>query len=108
MEPHLLKLVTIITEAVIEQELIRELNNLGVSGYTVTDARGKGHRGVRDTGWEHGANIRVEVLCEDRLAKAIADSLKERYYENYAMIFFISDVEVPQPERFKGEGGETS
>lgn len=107
MQPHSRKLVTIITEAVIEKELIQELEKLGVSGYTITDARGKGHRGIRSSGWEHGANIRVEVVCEDRLATAIADCLKERFYENYAMILFITDVNVLRPEKFKGAEGTT-
>lgn len=108
MQPQSRKLVTIITEAVIEKELLQELAQLGVSGYTITDARGKGHRGVRNTAWEHGANIRLEVVCDDRLAKAIADHLKERYYENYAMIVFITDVEVLRPDKFSGGGGGQS
>lgn len=94
------KLVTIITEAVIEKELIESLENLGVTGYTITDVRGKGHRGVRNTGWEHGANIRIDVVCEDSLSKAIANCLKEHYYENYAMILFVADVDVLRPEKF--------
>jgi len=108
MQPHSAKLVTIITEAMIEKDLIDELEQLGAPGYTITDARGRGHRGARDTGWEHGANIRIEVVCDERLAEAIADCLRERYYENYAMILFISDAEVLRPEKFKSEKGETS
>lgn len=107
MQPHSRKLVTIITESVIEKEITQEIEKLGVSGYTITDARGKGHRGVRNAGWEHGSNIRVEVVCEDRLAKAVADHLKERYYENYAMILFITDVNVLRPEKFNREEGTT-
>lgn len=102
MQPESRKLVTIITETVIERELIQELEKLGVSGYTISDARGKGHRGVRNTGWEHGSNIRIEVVCDDSVASAIAASLRERYYENYAMILFIVDVEVLRPEKFRG------
>jgi hypothetical protein len=41
-------LLTVITEAAIEQTLLRDLDRLGVRGYTVTDARGRGGRGVRD------------------------------------------------------------
>lgn len=100
MQPFSRKLVTIITEAMIEKELIAALEKLGVSGYTITDARGKGHRGVRDAGWEHGANIRMEVVCEDTLAQTIAAHLKEHYYINYAMILFVSDVNVLRPEKF--------
>lgn len=101
MQTHTRKLVTIITEAVIEDELGQELERLGVSGYTITDARGKGHSGSRNTGWEHGANIRVEVICEEALAVSIVDCLEERYYANYAMIIFLTDVDILRPEKFK-------
>jgi len=104
MQRYPRKLVTIITEAVIEKDLVLELEKLGVSGYTITDARGKGHSGVRNTGWEHGANIRVEVVCDDGLADALADNLKKRCYENYTMILFVTEVDVLRPEKFKGEG----
>lgn len=100
VQPFSRKLVTIITEAVIEKELIAALVKLGVSGYTITDTRGKGHRGARDAGWEHGANIRVEIICKDSLAQTIADHLREHYYRNYAMILFVSDVDVLRPEKF--------
>lgn len=94
------KLVTIITEAVLEHELVREIEGLGARGYTVTDARGKGGRGVRNAGWEHSANIRIEVVCDDDTAREIATVLKQRYYADYAMILFIGDVEVLRPEKF--------
>lgn len=44
-------LFTVITEATLEQPLLRELDRLGVRGYTISDARGKGNRGVRDAAW---------------------------------------------------------
>lgn len=94
------KLVTIITEALIEKELVAVLEQLGISGYTITDARGKGHRGMRNAGWEHGANIRVEIVCEDKLADLISMQLKKDFYSDYAMILFMSDVKVLRPEKF--------
>ncbi len=101
MEMVTRKLVTIITEAVIEKVLIGELDNLRVSGYTITDARGKGHRGLRSAGWEHGANIRIEVICDEAMADSIAVKLKEQYYENYAMVLYVSDVRIMRPEKFQ-------
>ncbi len=94
------KLVTIITEALIENELVHELDQFGASGYTITDARGRGQRGVRNAGWEHGANIRIEVVCDEPLSLKIAEHLRERYYDNYAMILFVGDVWVLRPEKF--------
>ncbi len=100
MESHARKLVTIVTEALIEKEIVNELQSLGASGYTITDARGRGHRGIRNAGWEHGANVRIEVVCDEQLAATIAATLRERYYGNYAMILFLSDVTVLRPDKF--------
>lgn len=100
MESFPKKLITIITEAVIEKELLSVLEQLGASGFTITDARGKGHRGMRSAGWEHGANIRVEIICDDKLASAIALRLKSDFYNDYAMVLFMSDVAVLRPDKF--------
>ena len=94
------KLLTIVTEAALEHELVRELERHGAHGYTVTDARGRGSRGIRNAGWDLSANIRIEVVCAADTAYTIAAALRERYYDNYAMILFIGDVEVLRPEKF--------
>lgn len=93
------KLLTIITEAVIEKDIIAAIEHLGMSGYTITDARGKGHRGARNAGWEPDANIRIEVVCEESLAQTIAAHLKEHYAKDFAMILFVSNVDVLSPEK---------
>ena len=94
------KLLTIVTEALLEQRMVRELERLGARGYTITDARGKGGRGIRDAGWESSGNIRIEVVCESATATAIAAHLQDQYYDNSAMILFIGDVEVLRPGKF--------
>ena len=93
-------LLTIVTEAALEHDLVREIERLGANGYTVTDARGKGGRGIRNAGWNQIANIRIDVVCTAETAHVIAAALRERYYDNYAMILFIGDVEVLRPEKF--------
>lgn len=95
------KLVTIITESILEAKLVEDLEGFGIRGYTITDARGKGQRGVRDAGWDASANIRIEVVCEATTASEVASYLKQHYYENYAMILFSSDVEVLRENKFK-------
>ncbi len=97
---HLRKLLTVITESALEKDLCSDLESLGAHGYTVTDARGKGHRGVREAAWDPSGNIRVEVVCTKETACAIAEHLKAKYYSNYAMILYLSDVEVLRPEKF--------
>lgn len=100
MNSSMRKLLTIITEAALESVLIKDLERLGVRGYTITDARGKGSRGVRSAAWDASSNIRIEVVCDAATAEAIAAHLQARYYENYAMILFVSDVAVLRPEKF--------
>lgn len=97
---HTRKLVTIVTEAVLEATLVRELDELGAPGYTITDARGRGSRGTRSAGWDLAGNIRVEVVCGAEVAQAIATRLRERYYDDYAMILFTCDVEVLRSAKF--------
>ena len=94
------KLVTIITESVLEAELCEFLGGLGVSGYTVTNARGSGSRGVRSAGWAASGNVRIEVVCSKELAAELAQKVSEKYYAHYAMILFESDVRVLRPDKF--------
>ena len=94
------KLLTVICEARLESRLAEDVMRLGAHGYTVTDARGRGARGVRNAAWDSAANIRLEVVCEEQVAQRIAEHLKKNYYDNFAMILFSVDVEVLRPERF--------
>jgi len=98
---HVLKLLTVVTESALEASLVRDIERLGASGYTISNARGKGHRGVREADWEAESNIRVEVVCDEGTARRIAAHLQQRYYDNYAMILLLSDVEVLRPEKFR-------
>jgi len=94
------RLLTIVTEAVLERELVAEIEALGVRGYTITDARGKGSRGRRQSDWAQEGNIRVEVICEAELAERVAGHLRDRYYDHYAMVLFLQDVSVLRPDKF--------
>ncbi len=100
MNAYPFKLVTIITEAALEKNLINDIEQLGVKGYTVTDARGKGSAGTRHGGWDASANIRLETICDVQIAKNIAEHLQKKYYDNYAMVLFTSDIEVLRPGKF--------
>ena len=100
MELTARKLVTIVTEAALEDTLVRDIETLGAKGYTITDARGKGGRGKRDATWAPHANIRLEVLCSADTAIAICTALRERYSDNYSMVIYVGEVDVLRPEKF--------
>jgi hypothetical protein len=100
MEQFPRRLLTVVTEAALERELVAEFESLGVRGYTITDARGKGGRGRRHSDWAQEGNIRIEIVCDTPLAERVATRLRERYYDHYAMILFLQDVSVLRPDKF--------
>ncbi len=100
MSGEIRKLLTIITESALESDLSEVIPRLGAHGYTIVDARGRGSRGVRDAGWSSNSNIRVEVICDAATAERITGYLREHYYRDYAMVLYLSDVEVLRPEKF--------
>ncbi|RMA81279.1 P-II family nitrogen regulator [Umboniibacter marinipuniceus] len=93
-------LITIVTEASLENKLSKELDDFGVHGYTITDARGKGARGLRSGDWDVESNIRIEVICSELIARELMNLLQERYYDNFAMITYSHEVFVLRPEKF--------
>jgi hypothetical protein len=100
MEQFNRRLLTIVTEAILERELLAEFDALGVRGHTITEARGRGGRGVRKSDWSQDGNIRIEIVCEPAVAERVAARMRERYYDHYAMILFMQDVSVLRPEKF--------
>lgn len=96
------KLLTIVTESSLEARLVADLERLGASGYTITEGRGKGRRGVRNADWDQAGNIRLEVVCDAASAAAISAHLEKTYFEHYAMILFAADVQVLRSGKFQG------
>ncbi|CAN5785062.1 nitrogen regulatory protein P-II [soil metagenome] len=94
-----LKKVTIIAEAVLEDRLLREVKELGSRGYTLTEVRGEGSRGVRASEWE-GKNIELELLVSAQVADALLDHLAAHYFEHYAVVAYVGEVEVVRGERY--------
>ena len=92
-------LLTIYTEAVLETNLVKDIEALGAPGYTITNARGKGSHGLREASWEANSNIRIEILCSNDVAQEISSHLKKNYFDNYAMVAFTTCVDVLRPEK---------
>ncbi len=93
-------MITIVTESALERALVTELELLGVRGFTITDARGQGSRGLRQSDWAQASNIRVEVVCDPAVADGIAGRVREKFYDHYAMILFMQDVSVLRSDKF--------
>ncbi|MES2820217.1 MAG: transcriptional regulator [Pseudomonadota bacterium] len=100
MPAHTRTLLTVICEAALEKKLLADLESLGAPGWTLSDARGRGSRGVRSAGWDTEGNIRLEVICSREIAERIAQHLQAKYYANFAMVCYLAEVQVLRPEKF--------
>jgi hypothetical protein len=100
MDAHIRTLLTVICEAALEKKLVADLEQLGAPGWTISDARGRGGRGVRSAGWDTEGNIRVEIICARDIAERLASHLQDRYYANFAMVCYLAQVEVLRAEKF--------
>lgn len=94
-----LKIVTIVTERILEDRMLRALDDLGAKGYTLTQATGRGSRGVRASEWE-GPDTRIETLVSAEVAERIMAHVAEHFFEHYAVIVYAQDAEVVRGEKY--------
>ncbi|HYA63643.1 MAG TPA: hypothetical protein VED66_10585 [Candidatus Sulfotelmatobacter sp.] len=94
-----MKRVTIIGDETVKYRLVEEIHDLGARGYTHYVVHGEGEHGVRP---RHGepANVKLEVITTPEAAQRILEHLAQHYFDNYAMIAFLDDVEVLRGEKF--------
>ena len=94
-----LKLLTIITEGLLKEEMITLIRRHGATGYTISRSEGEGSRGVRAHDWE-GPNLRLECITSEQTANLVLEELGRVYFEDYAVIAWISDVTVLRGDKF--------
>jgi hypothetical protein len=87
-------LLTILSEAVLEDTLIDEIMLLGAKGYTISEARGRGTHGLRTGKWSAGGNIRIEVIGDHDLCSSIVKRLQAGYERDYGLLMFTSAIEL--------------
>jgi nitrogen regulatory protein P-II 2 len=92
--------VTIVGEAVLAERLPEELRAMGATGWTMCEARGDGARGVR-TGPFPGANVRIETIVSAETARLILDRLAAEYFPNFALVAWVSAVEVVRGDKYR-------
>ena len=101
MDLHRLCLVTIVAETVLGDQITRSLLELGATGYTVTESRGRGSRGIR-TGDIPGTGLRIEAVVGTEVARAILKMVQERYFADYAVIAWTTEVDVVRGDKYLG------
>ncbi len=99
MQTNLMKRIVIIGDTDVEYRLLKEILSFGATGYTCYGVRGQGGRGVRPRHAESG-NTKIEVIASPEVAQKILEHVAKHYFDEYAMIAFLDDVEVLRAEKF--------
>ncbi|MFN9369543.1 MAG: P-II family nitrogen regulator [Planctomycetia bacterium] len=95
MQLYPLKLVTVVGESVIMDDIAREGVKLGATGYTMSDTAGEGSRSTRNVIVTSGAKTqKVEFVVPMEVAERILRHVSHSYFEHYACIAWLADVQV--------------
>jgi nitrogen regulatory protein P-II 2 len=106
MQLYPLRLVTVVGEAVIMEDIAELGLELGASGYTISDVSGHGSRSARNVSSTGGAKtLKVEFVVPTEVATKILEDVSHEYFEHYAIIAWLSDVSVMRGEQYTHKSG---
>ncbi len=91
--------VTIVAERLLKDKIVKLTRSHGATGYTLAFVDGEGSRGVRASDWE-GRNVQIEVIVSAEIADAILEGLATKYFENFAVIAWLTEVTVLRGDKF--------
>jgi nitrogen regulatory protein P-II 2 len=93
-----LKLVTIVAEQILLEQITAKALELGATGCTWSESKGQGSRGARKD--EFSGNVRIEIICPPMVAESILTFVSHSFFEHYACIAWITDVSVMRGARY--------
>jgi nitrogen regulatory protein P-II 2 len=106
MQLYPLKLVTVVGESVIMEDIAERGIKLGASGYTLVDVTGHGARSTRNVSMSGGARTqKIEFVVSGEVAVDILSYVSHQYFEHYACIAWLSDVSVVRGDQYVKPGG---
>jgi len=99
MQTTELKKLTIIGEAVLESRLLEDLRRTGAKGWTISEVRGRGSRGL-STVDPTGAQIRIESIVAEGVSQRVLELLARDYFAHYAVISWVETVHVVRGDKY--------
>lgn len=86
------KRIEIVIEEIELENIILELDRIGVVGYTIVPrASGRGERGVRYESVQGLGNVLMTIACDDRQAAQVIDAIRP-ILKRYGGICLVSDA----------------
>ena len=95
-----MKLITIVCESVLRDPLVRRIRAAGARGCSYTSTQGVGQHEDR-TDDVFSANFELKVVCPSDVADKILADIADHYFGKYAIVLWVSDVEVIRESHFR-------
>ena len=93
MQLYPLKLVTVVAEKVLKDQLVQKVLELGATGCSYHPTQGNGSRNARHDDM-FSENFQLKVVCPPDVAERILTYISHHYFEDYAIVAWVTDVEV--------------
>lgn len=105
MKTHIATRISIIAERLIQDGIIRILEDAGATGHFIFEGGGEGAHGPhplhRPAIVDGFSIVKIEVILSDRAtAEEIAGKVAESYFKKYSGIIYLDNVEVLRPGKF--------
>jgi hypothetical protein len=71
-----------------------------ITGYTSYEVGGMGDSGLRGHGLPEEKNVKIEVVLTEQSAEVVVEELARTMFSDYAIIFYLCDVQVARMEKF--------
>lgn len=94
------KLLTVTCEILAQNNILDILNKHGITGYTLYEVDGNGSKGIRGQGLKNEKNIKIEIISTEAKLKDIVEEITCSLFSDFAIIVYLSDVQVLRPEKF--------
>ncbi len=100
MQLESMKLITIIAEKFLKDQMIQKVLELGATGCSYHPTEGKGLREARHDDM-FSENFQMKVVCPAEVATAIMTYVAENYFEHYAIVAWVTNVDVMRGKHFR-------
>ena len=94
------KLLTVTCEVLAQKNILEILNRHGITGYTLYEVDGNGSKGIRGQGFKNEKNVKIEIISTEARLKDIVEEIARSLFLDFAIIVYLSDVQVLRPEKF--------
>jgi len=88
------KLLTIVAESALEEQLIETIKELGAPEFILTDCKTYSSHGFRAGDWDQNRNISIRILCEETVAHNIMAHVEAEFANDYSVRTYVVEAQM--------------